>query len=114
MPKTLIIKSSPHLATGMSVEIIMRNVVFALLPAALYAVYVFGLTALLVLLTATLSCIVAERLLCRWFDAPNSISDWSAVITGLIYGMTLPPSLPLWMVFAGGFIGIGIGKFLFG
>lgn len=114
MPKTLIIKSSPHLATGMSVEIIMRNVVFALLPAALYSVYVFGLTALLVLATATLSCVVAERLLCKWFNTPNSISDWSAVITGLIYGMTLPPSLSLWMVFTGGVIGIGIGKFLFG
>ena len=114
MPKTLIIKSSPHIASGMSVEVIMRNVVFALLPAALYSVYVFGITALLILVTAVLSCVITERLFCRWFNMDNSIGDWSAVITGLIYGMTLPPSLPLWMVAIGGIIGIGMGKFLFG
>ncbi|WP_455374876.1 RnfABCDGE type electron transport complex subunit D [Kaarinaea lacus] len=114
MLKTLIIKSSPHIATGLSVEIIMRNVVFALLPAAFYSIYVFGLNALLVLLTATLSCVITERVLCKLFDTPNSINDWSATITGLIYGMTLPPGLPLWMVIIGGVIGISVGKFLFG
>ena len=114
MPKTLIIKSSPHIGSGASVDIIMRNVVFALLPAACYSVYVFGLTAFLVLVTATLSCIGTERLLCKLFNSPNSINDWSATITGLIYGMTLPPSLPLWMVVIGGVIGISLGKFLFG
>lgn len=114
MPKTLAIKSSPHISSGMSVEIIMRNVVFALLPAALYSVYVFGLSALLVLLTSVLSCVLTERLFCKWFNMENSISDWSATITGLIYGMTLPPDLALWMVALGGIIGIGMGKFLFG
>lgn len=114
MPKTLAIKSSPHIASGMSVEIIMRNVVFALLPAALYSVYVFGLSALLILVTAVVTCVLTERWLCKWLSMENTINDWSAVITGLIYGMTLPPSLPLWMVFVGGAIGIGMGKFLFG
>ena len=114
MPKTLVIKSSPHITGGMSVEIIMRNVVYALLPAALYSVYVFGFSAALVLVTAVLTCVLTERLLCQWYGTQSTIGDWSAVITGLIYGMTLPPGLPLWMVVVGGVIGIGLGKFLFG
>jgi len=114
MAKTLIIKSSPHLVSGMSVEIIMRNVVLALLPAAIYSVFVFGLSALLVLVTSTLTCVLTERLLCKWFNGMSTVNDWSAAITGLIYGMTLPPGLALWMVVVGGVFAIGVGKFLFG
>ena len=114
MRKTLVIKSSPHISSGISVEIIMRNVVYALLPAAVYSVYAFGLSAALVLISATLTCVLTERLLCHWYGTQSTIGDWSAVITGLIYGMTLPPGLPLWMVVVGGIIGIAIGKFLFG
>ena len=64
--RILEIDTSPHIATGASVEKIMRNVVYALLPACGFAVYVFGLTALITLTAAVISCLVTEYLLCRW------------------------------------------------
>ena len=112
--RTLAIETSPHLVSGASVDTIMRNVVYALLPVTLFAIYLFGLTALLVLLTATASCILTEHLLCRAAGRDTTVKDWSVVITGLLYGLTLPPSLPLWMVAVGGAIGVALGKALFG
>ncbi len=112
--KTLTIRSSPHIGSAASVDSIMFNVVLALLPVCLYAVYAFGLAALLVLLTALTSCLLTEHWLCRFNGKPTTLGDWSIVITGLLYGLILPPSLPLWMVAAGGVIAVGIGKFLFG
>jgi electron transport complex protein RnfD len=114
MNRTLAIETSPHLASGASVDAIMRNVVYALLPVTLFAIYLFGLPALLVLLTATASCVLTEHILCRAAGRDSTVRDWSVVITGLLYGLTLPPSLPLWMVAIGGIIGVALGKFLFG
>lgn len=112
--QTLAIETSPHLASGASVEIIMRNVVYALLPICFFAVYLFGLTALLVLVTAVASCFFTEHLLCRATGKTSTIGDWSVVITGILYGLTLPPGLPLWMVAVGGVIAVALGKFMFG
>lgn len=112
--KTLAIRSSPHIGGTLSTDQIMFHVVLALLPVSLFAIYLFGLAALFVLTTAVLACVLTEHVLCRLSGQPTTIADWSAVITGLLYGLILPPNLPLWMVFAGGVIGIGLGKFLFG
>jgi electron transport complex protein RnfD len=112
--RTLDIGTSPHIASGASVDVIMRNVVGALLPVAAFSVYLFGLPALLTLLVATGSCVLTEHLLSRSGDRPSTINDWSVTITGLLYGLTLPPALPLWMVACGGVIGVALGKFLFG
>lgn len=112
--KTFIVRTSPHISASLSVDIIMRNVVLALLPSVGFAVYLYGLAALIILTTACLSCVVTEHLLCRINQQETSIGDWSAVITGLIYGLTLPPGLPLWMVVIGGFIAIAMAKYLFG
>ena len=113
-PRTLEIHSSPHIASGASVDVIMRNVVWALLPVAAFAVYSFGLAALFTLAVAVLSCVATEQVLCRLAAAPSTVRDWSVTITGLLYGLTLPPALPLWMVACGGIIGVAMGKFLFG
>ncbi len=92
----------------------MRNVVWALLPVSAFAVYAFGLSALLVLFTSVASCVITEHLLCRLAGKESTISDWSAVISGLLLGLTLPPGFPLWMTFCGGVIAIALGKFMFG
>ncbi|MFQ5445555.1 MAG: RnfABCDGE type electron transport complex subunit D [Saprospiraceae bacterium] len=112
--KTLNISTSPHIAKGISTEDIMRNVVWALLPVALFAVYSFGLSALMVMVTSTAACVITEHFLCRFSNKESTVSDWSAVITGLLLGLTLPPNFPLWMAFAGGVIAIALGKFIFG
>ena len=113
-PKTLAIRSSPHIGGTLSTDSIMFHVVLALFPVSVFAVYLFGLAALLVLVTAVASCVLTEHLLCRLSGQVTTVGDWSVVITGLLYGLVLPPSLPLWMVAAGGVIGVGLGKFLFG
>ncbi|MCG8421322.1 MAG: RnfABCDGE type electron transport complex subunit D [Proteobacteria bacterium] len=108
------IRTSPHIVSGNSVVSIMFNVVLALIPVSVFAVYAFGFTALATLATALASCVATEHLLCRTASKDTTVGDWSAVITGLLYGLTLPPGLPLWMVAAGGFIAIAVGKYLFG
>lgn len=111
--KTLSIASSPHINSGASVNRIMADVVMALLPLCAFAVYGFGLSALLVLVTAITSCVLTEYALNKRTE-PATIKDGSALITGILYGLTLPPSLPLWMVACGGVIAVAMGKFLFG
>jgi electron transport complex protein RnfD len=112
--RTLEIRTSPHILAGYSVDTIMFNVVLALLPTTAFAVYAFGLAALLTLGTALLSCLVAEYAACRFAGRASTLGDWSAAITGLLYGLTLPPGLPLWMVAVGGIIGVTLAKSLFG
>lgn len=111
---TLDIRSSPHISSGTSVDSIMFNVVLALIPVTGFAIYAFGLAALLTLTTAVLTCLVTEYALCRLNGKQVTVGDWSAVITGLLYGLTLPPSLPIWMTVVGGIAAIGLGKFMFG
>ncbi|RPG36996.1 MAG: RnfABCDGE type electron transport complex subunit D [Muricauda sp. TMED12] len=114
LKKTLDISSSPHIYKGRSTNEIMKNVVWALLPVVFFSVYSFGLNALLVIATATFASVLTEHVLCRLSKKETTIGDYSAVITGLLLGLTLPPSFPLWMAFIGGIIGIALGKYIFG
>jgi Na+-translocating ferredoxin:NAD+ oxidoreductase subunit D len=114
LSKTLNISTSPHISKGLSTDTIMKNVVGALIPTAIFAVYSFGISALLVLVTAVISCVLTEHLLCKLANKESTISDWSAVITGVLLGLTLPPIFPLWMTFCGGVIAVALGKFIFG
>ena len=82
-PRVLEIHTSPHIASGSSVEIIMRNVVWALLPTAAWAIWAFGLAGLLLLTTAIATCLAAEHLVCRFSGSESTVNDWSVVITGL-------------------------------
>lgn len=113
-PATLQIQTSPHIRRGLSTRSIMGNVVLALLPTVGWSVWVFGLAALAVITVATLSAVLAESLYCRFNGREDTIGDWSAVISGLLLGLTLPPGLPLWMVALGGVVAILLGKSLFG
>jgi electron transport complex protein RnfD len=112
--KTLQIHSSPHISSGASVDVIMRNVVYALIPVMVFSIYAFGLAALFTLIVAILSCLLTEHGLCKWSGQTTTVNDWSVVITGIIYALTLPPGLPLWMTFIGGVIAVSLGKFIFG
>lgn len=112
--RTLNISTSPHITKGISTDVIMRNVAWALLPVAAFAVYAFGINALLVLITSVISCVLTEHYLCKFSKKESTITDWSAVITGLLLGLTLPPNFPLWMTFVGGVISMALGKFVFG
>jgi len=108
------LRTSPHLHTPRTVETIMRNVIYALLPICVYAIWLFGLSALALLVTTTASCVFTEQWICRMSGRESSIGDLSAAITGLLLGLILPPGFPLWMAAAGGFIAIAPAKMLFG
>lgn len=112
--KTLNISTSPHIKQGLSTDTIMQHVVWAMLPVAIFAVYLFGISALLVLVVSVGSCVLTEHFLCKLSKQTSTVSDWSAVISGLLLGLTLPPGFPLWMVFCGGVIAMALGKFVFG
>jgi electron transport complex protein RnfD len=108
------VRTSPHLHAGPSVDLIMRNVVYALLPICAYAVWLFGISALALIATSTAACILIEHVFCRLSGKPSSIGDFSVVITGILLGLVLPPGFPLWMAVVGAFIAVGPGKMLFG
>jgi electron transport complex protein RnfD len=98
----------------MTVDQIMRNVVYALLPVSAWAVYQFGLSALALLVVCTGVCLGTEHLFCKWTGKETTINDWSVVITGLLLALTLPPGFPLWMAAVAGFFGVAVGKIFFG
>ncbi|NKN34055.1 RnfABCDGE type electron transport complex subunit D [Marichromatium bheemlicum] len=114
MAKGIEIRTSPHLKKVLTVDQIMRSVVLALLPVSAFAVYQFGLSVLLLLITTTVVAVATEWLFARLSGRGNTVADWSAVITGLLLGLTLPPGFPLWMAAVAAFVGIALGKALFG
>ncbi len=118
LPKTTsghyILSSSPHAHAPISVSAIMLDVIIALLPAAACSVYFFGLKALLLIAVCTVTCIVTEALCRLAMKAENSIGDFSAVLTGLLLALNLPPELPLWMAVAGSVFAIAVAKQVFG
>ncbi|MBF0351085.1 MAG: RnfABCDGE type electron transport complex subunit D [SAR324 cluster bacterium] len=112
------LSTAPHVERGVTVEQIMLNVVYALVPIVLFAVAKYGLSALTVVLTTTISCVLFEqmfwRLISKDKDEPSPVKDYSATITGLLLGLTLPPGFPLWMAVVGSFVAMSAGKWAFG
>ena len=110
----LIAGSSPHLKSGQTTSSVMRDVIIALLPALLAAVYFFRMDAALVILVTLLSCIISEYVCNKIAKKPVTVGDYSAAVTGLLLAFNLPPSIPLWMAAVGGIFAIVITKMLFG
>ncbi|MCB9273296.1 MAG: RnfABCDGE type electron transport complex subunit D [Lewinellaceae bacterium] len=109
----LSISTSPFLHDVASTPRIMWEVVFTLIPVFMAAFYYFGLSALLVSLAAIGGCLFTEWLVNRE-KADSSLTDGSALLTGLLLALTLPPGFPLWMAFLGGVVSIGMGKAIWG
>lgn len=114
MENNLLAGSSPHIKSGESTRSLMLDVVIALLPATAASVYFFGLRALLLTAATVLSCVLSEYIYCRLAKKPNPISDYSAVVTGMLLAFNLSPAVPVWMAAIGGAFAIIIVKQLFG
>jgi Na+-translocating ferredoxin:NAD+ oxidoreductase subunit D len=110
----LVISSSPHAHDGSSVDRIMWDVVMALAPALLAAIFFFGLDALRLVGVCVATCLLTEWGCRKLMQRPNTLSDWSAVVTGLLLAFNLPPGLPSWMAVAGSVFAIAIAKQVFG
>lgn len=115
MNPTLTVSASPHIRTTRTVASCMWNVIAALVPAFIFAIYYFGIGAVIVTGSAIAGCVAAEYLITRYMlHRPTSITDGSAILTGLLLGMNLPSNLPVWIVLIGAFAAIGVGKMAFG
>ena len=114
MEEMLNVSSNPHVRARMTTAKIMELVAIALLPTAFAGVYNFGFRALAVLIVSTGAAVLAEWLYDHFMHKPNTITDFSAVVTGLLLGLNMPASIPLWIPALGSVFAIIIVKQLFG
>lgn len=114
MNGNLIVSSSPHLHKGESVSKIMWLVVISLIPTGAAGVFIFGLSALWVIILGIVSAVMAEGVLQILTKRKVTVLDGSAVITGLLLAYNLPPNVPFWLPIVGSFFSIAIGKQVFG
>ena len=110
----LTMTSSPHIKSPVKTKNIMADVIVALLPALIWAIYLFGFRALTVTAVSVVSCVVFEYLYRKLMKKTNTVSDLSAVVTGIILAYCLPVSVPLWIPVVGAFFAIVIAKQLYG
>ena len=110
----LSVSHSPHIQHEDSSRGIMLDVIISLLPVSVAGCILFGWSAFWVLLTTTVSAVVTEYVCRKVMKRSNTIGDLSAVVTGLILGLNLPPELPLWMAAIGSIVAIVVVKQMFG
>lgn len=111
----LIISPSPHIHSGDSIERNMYAVLVALVPACIASLVFFGLGAAVVLSVAVGMCVLTEWAITKYLMKTGStIVDGSAILTGVLLGLNLPSTLPVWIVALGSIIAIGVGKMSFG
>ena len=108
------VSSNPHIRDKATTGNIMLLVIIALLPACGVGIYNFGPYALLLLLLSVGSCVLSELLFEIITKRKFTIKDMSAVVTGLLLGMNLPPRAPWWIPVVGGIFAIIVVKMLFG
>ncbi|MCD8318556.1 MAG: RnfABCDGE type electron transport complex subunit D [Paraprevotella sp.] len=116
MANKLIVSLSPHVHNRDSVQRNMYGVCFALIPALLTSLYFFGVGAAIVLVTSVVSCVFFEWSITKYIlkRERTTITDGSAILTGLLLGFNLPSNLPVWIILIGALVAIGVGKLTFG
>ena len=114
MDNMLQMSSSPHIHSGRSTTSIMRDVLIALAPAAIAGCVIFGLRALLVLAVCVLSSVVFEAGFNLIVKKDQTVGDLSAAVTGLLLGLNLPATTPIWQCVVGALFAIVIVKCIFG
>jgi electron transport complex protein RnfD len=113
--KLLHLSFAPHLRHGQSVPLIMRQVLLALAPALCASIYFFGMRALLLAGVCVCFSIVTEMAIVQFLlKRKSTVNDLSAVVSGLLLALTLPPQLPLWMAAIGAIFAMSVAKWAFG
>ncbi len=115
MTNLFTVSPSPHVHSDDSTRKIMYRVVYAMIPALLWSVFVFGLDALRVTLIAVAACLAFEYLIQKYLmKITPSVTDGSALVTGILLAFNVPANLPWWIIVIGALAAIGIGKLSFG
>ncbi len=107
---SLLVHTSPYLRQSVTTPGLMGDVLLALVPVLAMSVWYFGVSALVVVAAATAGAVGTEWL----FTRKGTLRDNSALLTGVILGLVLPPGMPMWMAFLGGVASIGMGKLFWG
>lgn len=115
MSNILTVSPSPHIHSGDSTQKIMYRVVYAMIPALAWSVFVFGLDALRVTLIAVVACLAFEYIIQKYLlKIKPVITDGSALITGILLAFNVPSNLPWWIIVIGSLAAVGIAKLSFG
>ena len=117
MLKDITVSHAPHISKPLSTRTVMIDVVIGLVPAMVAAGYYFRVYALTLIPTCVISAVATEWLCNLIRKKPNpaeSLGDFSAVVTGIILALSVPPSLPIWAAVIGSVFSIAIGKMVFG
>lgn len=114
MENKLIVSTSPHIRGQANTRNIMLKVLIALVPISVYSIVVFGLSALWIFLASIGGALLGEYLMQKGRRLPVTLDDGSALLTGLLLALTLPPTLPWWIAAVGGITAIVLGKQIFG
>lgn len=109
-----LIEPSPHIRSSMSTQKIMLHVIIALCPAVLAGTVIFGLRALLLCVLCPTFCVLSEMIFNKITKKPQTISDLSAIVTGILLALNLPPTLPIYMAAIGSAAAIIVVKQFFG
>jgi electron transport complex protein RnfD len=109
------VSTAPHMYAPTNTTTIMRDVIISLIPAGFVAIALFGLNALITIITAVLGCFVMEYAACKYFlKVKPSTRDLSSIVTGLLLAYNLPCNMPIWMTLIGCFAAIIVAKVAFG
>ncbi|WP_347838157.1 RnfABCDGE type electron transport complex subunit D [uncultured Draconibacterium sp.] len=115
MSKLLTVSPSPHVHSNDSTQKIMLRVVYAMIPAMAWGIYLFGFDAIRVGLISIISCVGIEYLIQKYvMKVKPSITDGSALITGILLAFNVPANIPWWIIVIGAIAAMGIGKLSFG
>ena len=112
--KLLQISSSPHIREDVNSSSIMRDVVIAMLPTAIYGSLQWGFHAFFVVVFTTLAAVLTELVYQKAMKLPVTINDWSAAVTGMILALNCPPNIPFWIPIVGSVFAIIVVKQLYG
>jgi electron transport complex protein RnfD len=114
MLSDLRVSCAPHISKPLSTRSVMIDVIIGLVPAVAAAGYYFRIYALILTATCVISSVITEWICNKIRKKPNSLDDFSAVVTGIILALSLPPNLPIWAAIIGSVFSIAIGKMVFG
>ncbi len=114
MSQLMKVSSNPHVRSHITTSNIMLAVIIALLPAAGFGIYNFGLDALILILVTVAATVLTEYIYEKLMHKPVTIGDYSAVVTGLLLALNLPSTAPWWIGVVGGIFAILVVKMLFG
>lgn len=114
MKEKMEVSSNPHIRSDVNTGHIMLSVIIALMPATLFGIWNFGLHAFLVIAVTVATAVLSEHIFCKICKKPTTVGDYSAVVTGLLLALNLPPNFPLWMAVIGAVFAIVVVKMLFG